>query len=64
VTVAAALLDTFPTPSTDEVDKLYQQLKDILGTAAAQQAESSLQRRAETSLLTLSRSKVGWQKAT
>jgi hypothetical protein len=32
----AALLDTLPTPSTDGVDKVYQQLKDILSTAATQ----------------------------
>jgi hypothetical protein len=34
--VAAAFLDTLPTPSTDRVGKVYQQLKNILNTAAAQ----------------------------
>jgi hypothetical protein len=29
-------LDTLPTPSTDEVGKVYYQLKDILGIAAEQ----------------------------
>jgi hypothetical protein len=40
---ATALLDTMPAPSTNGVGKVYQQLKNILGTAAAQQAKSSLQ---------------------
>jgi hypothetical protein len=40
VVAAAAVLDTLPTPSTDGVDKVYQQLKDILGTTAAHHAES------------------------
>jgi hypothetical protein len=31
---AAALLPTLPSPSTDGVDKVYQQLKNILSTAA------------------------------
>jgi hypothetical protein len=59
VAAMAVLLDTLPAPSADVVDKVYQQLKDILSTAVAQQAESSLQRRAETSLLTPDHSKVG-----
>jgi hypothetical protein len=33
VAVAAALLDTLPTPSTDRVDKVYRQLMGILGIA-------------------------------
>jgi hypothetical protein len=37
------LLDTSPVPSTGGVDKLYHQLRDILGVAAEQQVESSLQ---------------------
>jgi hypothetical protein len=39
----ATLLDNLPTPSTDGVDRVYRQLKDILGITAAQQMESSLQ---------------------
>jgi hypothetical protein len=53
VLAAVMLLDTLPTPSTDGVDKVYQQLKDIIGTTDGQQAESSLQRRAEVSISTL-----------
>jgi hypothetical protein len=36
------LLDTLPTHSVDGVDKVYHQLKDILGIATTQQVESSL----------------------
>jgi hypothetical protein len=36
------LLDTLFAPSADMVDKVYHQLKDILGITTAQQAESSL----------------------
>jgi hypothetical protein len=36
VAAAAALLDTLPTPSIDGVGKVYQQLKNILGTTTAQ----------------------------
>jgi hypothetical protein len=43
--VAAALLDTLPAPTIDEVDKVYHQLRDILGVATEQQAESLLQLR-------------------
>jgi hypothetical protein len=32
--MVAALLDTLHAPSTDGVDKVYQQLKDIIGTTA------------------------------
>jgi hypothetical protein len=39
----AALLDTLPAPSTDGMEKVYQQLKDIPSTTTATQAESSLQ---------------------
>jgi hypothetical protein len=42
VVVVAALLDTLPTPSTDGVGEVYQRLMNILGSAAMQQAESSL----------------------
>jgi hypothetical protein len=62
VAVAAALLDTLPTPSTDWVDKVYQQLKNILNITTAQQAESSLQRQVEVSLSTLGRSRAGGAK--
>jgi hypothetical protein len=36
VTAAVALLDTFLAPSTDEAEKVYQQLKDIHGVVAMQ----------------------------
>jgi hypothetical protein len=36
VAAAAVLLDTLCAPSTDRVDKVYQQLKNILDTATAQ----------------------------
>jgi hypothetical protein len=42
--VTTTLLDTLPALSTDGVDKVCHQLKDILGVATKQQAESSLQR--------------------
>jgi hypothetical protein len=35
VAAAVALLDTLPAPSTDGVDKVYQQLKDIPRTTTA-----------------------------
>jgi hypothetical protein len=38
VAAAVALLETIPTPSTDGADKVYHQLKDILGVTAMQQA--------------------------
>jgi hypothetical protein len=60
----ATLLDTWPTPSTDGVDKVYCQLKDILGVTVAQQVESLLQRRAEVSLSSLGRSKASRQRMT
>jgi hypothetical protein len=40
----AMLLDTLLTPSSNEVEKVYHQLKDILGIFTMKQAESSLQR--------------------
>jgi hypothetical protein len=43
----AVLLDTLPAPSTDGVGEMYQWLKSILGTAVAQQGESSLQHQFE-----------------
>jgi hypothetical protein len=36
VATAVALLDTLPEPSTDRVDRVYYQLKGILGVAAEQ----------------------------
>jgi hypothetical protein len=59
IIAVATLFDTLPTPSTDRVGKVYQQLKNILDTAAAQEAESSLQHWVEASILTLDRSKAG-----
>jgi hypothetical protein len=35
VATMVMLLDTFPASFTDGVDKVYQQLKDLLGTTAA-----------------------------
>jgi hypothetical protein len=60
--VATALLDTLPTPSTNRVDKVYCQMKDILGITVAQQAESSLQCWAEVSVSALSHSRASQQK--
>jgi hypothetical protein len=54
-----SLLDTLPIPSTDGVGELYQQLVNILGIAATQQAESSLQHQVEASVLTPDLSKAG-----
>jgi poly(3-hydroxybutyrate) depolymerase len=58
VGAAVALLDTLPTPSIDRASKVNQQLKDILRIVAEQQAESSLQRWAEASVSSPSRSKA------
>jgi hypothetical protein len=46
VAVVAVLLDTLPPPSTNGVGEMYRWLKGILGTVAAQQAESSWQHQA------------------
>jgi hypothetical protein len=62
VATTTTLLDTLPTPSTDEVGKLYQQLKDILGVATEQQAGSSFQRRAIVSLSSPGHSKANRQR--
>jgi hypothetical protein len=62
VAVAVALLDTLPEPSTDRVDRLYCQLKGILGVAAEQQAENSLQRWAEVSVSSPGGSKASQQR--
>jgi hypothetical protein len=42
VAAAATLLDTFLTPSTNGVNKVYRQVRDILGVAIERQPESSL----------------------
>jgi hypothetical protein len=59
VTAAAALLDVLPTPSTNEVGKVYQQLKSILSTAVVQQAESCLLHRVKASILPRANPKDG-----
>jgi hypothetical protein len=56
-----ALLDNLPAPSTDGVDSVYHQLKDILVIAAEQQTKSSLQWWAEVSISSLGRSKASRQ---
>jgi hypothetical protein len=53
------LLDNLPMPSTDGVGRVYYQLRDILGLAAEQHVESSLQRWAELSVLSPGYSKAG-----
>jgi hypothetical protein len=58
---AAALLDTLPAPSTDWVDRVYLQLKDIHGVAAKQQAEISLQWQTEVFVSSPGRSKASRQ---
>jgi hypothetical protein len=52
----AVLLDMLPMPSIDGVGDVYQWLKNILGTAAVHQAESSLQHRVKASISTPDRS--------
>jgi hypothetical protein len=60
--MAAALLNTLPMPSTNRVDWVYRQLKDILGVAAEQQAKSSLQQWVEVSVSSPGRSKASRQR--
>jgi hypothetical protein len=62
VAVAMTLLDTLPAPSTNGVNKVYHQLRDILGVAIEQQVESSLQWRAEVFVLSPGRSKTSCQR--
>jgi uncharacterized membrane protein len=62
VAAVAALLDTLLMPSADGVDKVCHQLNDILGVAAEQQAESSLQRWVEVSISSPDYSKASRQK--
>jgi hypothetical protein len=64
VAAVAVLMDTLPAPSTNRVGEVYQQLKSILGTATAQQVESSLQHQVEASVLPPARPKDGEQRAT
>jgi hypothetical protein len=61
VATTATILDTLSAPSTDGVDKVYQQLKDILNIAPMQQVKSPLQLWAKVSALTLDRSRAGGQ---
>jgi hypothetical protein len=63
VVAAASILDSLPTPSFDEVGKVYQQLKDILSTIEVQQAKSSLYCWGKVSILTLGCFKAGGQRA-
>jgi hypothetical protein len=56
------LLDTLPAPSTDKVNKVYHQLRDILNVATEQEEESSLQQWAEVSISSLGRSKASQQR--
>jgi hypothetical protein len=51
VALVATLLDMLPAPSTNRVSAVYQRLKSILDTDAAQQAESSLQHWVNASIL-------------
>ena len=44
VAVAAMILQTTPEPSTDEAKRVHQELRDLLGTAVMQQAQSSMER--------------------
>jgi hypothetical protein len=57
------LMDTLPTPSTNGVGEVFQWLKIILDTIAAQQVESSLQHRIEASILPPTHPKDGGQRA-
>jgi hypothetical protein len=59
VVMVITLLHTLPEPSADGVDEVYQRLKNILGTTAVQQEESSLPQRVEASILTPVRPKDG-----
>jgi hypothetical protein len=57
-------MDTLPARSTNGVDRMYHQLKDILGIAIEQQVESSLQRWVEDSISSPSHSKASRQRTT
>jgi hypothetical protein len=60
--VVVALLYTLPAPSTNGVDRVYHQLGDILGVAAEQQAENSLQRWVNISVLSPGHSRANQQR--
>jgi hypothetical protein len=62
VAATAMLLDMLPPASTDEVDRLYHQLGEILAIATMQQAECARWRRARESTSSLGRSRVDWRK--
>jgi hypothetical protein len=64
VATIVALLDTLPVPSTDRVDKVYHQLKNVLDVTTTQQVENSLQWRAEVSISSPGCSKVSRQRTT
>jgi hypothetical protein len=64
VVTAAMLLDTLPAPFTDEVDRLYRHLGDILAITTTQQVECSLQHRATVSAPNPGCSKANKQKTT
>jgi hypothetical protein len=64
VATTVVILDVLLAPSTDGVGDVYQRLKNILGTAAAQQAKSYLQHRAKATILPTAHPKDGEQKAT
>jgi hypothetical protein len=63
VATVTTLLDTFDAASINGMDKVYHQLKDILGVSTVQQAESSLQRRTEVSTSSPGHSKTSQQRA-
>jgi hypothetical protein len=63
VVTAITLLDALLTPSTDGMDMLYRQLKEIIGITATEQTKSTLQHRVEISISISDRSKGGRQKA-
>jgi hypothetical protein len=54
VAMIDVLLDTLPAPTTDGVDKVYHQLKDIIDITTMQQAESSIRHRIEVLISSLS----------
>jgi hypothetical protein len=60
--MVVALLDTLLAPSTDRVDNVYCQLKDILDVTVMQQVESSLQWQAEVSMSSSGHSKASQQR--
>jgi hypothetical protein len=63
VVMGVTPLDTLLAPSADATGKVYCQMKDILGTTAVQQVESSLKCQAKVSVSSLGHSKVNRHKA-